>query len=289
MVYRLTKGSTLTDEEIENNFLEAEANCTIQQSATPLVVNGKITNFSPNTYYLFSSYAFANRLHRQNMSKDTTVSDITEWTTGTSLPGILAESQAIVTKNRVYLLGGYDDNSYVNTVYTALINEDGSLGAWTTGTSLPGNLGDSQAIVTKNRVYLLGGYDDNSYVNTVYTAPFADGWEILLSDYYFENLTYRESMAMPLCTQGITYSHTFDTEFHAVKLVITTSDTASSILQVSVPEAPNYSITSNSVVGSGTITFGPIYLSSKTVSYTLDTTYANQTSVILEAYYVPDA
>ncbi len=92
------------------------------------------------------------------------------WSTGTSLPGQLAESQAIVTKNRVYLLGGRNGSGWVSTVYTAAINADGTLGTWTTGTSLPGSLSNSQAIVTNNRIYLLGGYISGSYVATVYTA-----------------------------------------------------------------------------------------------------------------------
>lgn len=92
---------------------------------------------------------------------------ITGWTTGSDLPGPLILSQAIVTKNRVYLLGGRDTSGFLSTVYTALINEDGTLGTWSTGTSLPETLGGSQAIVTKNRVYLLGGVSKA----TVYTAP----------------------------------------------------------------------------------------------------------------------
>jgi hypothetical protein len=79
----------------------------------------------------------------------------------------------------VYLLGGYNGSGWVSTVYTAPINSDGSLGTWTTGTSLPGVLGYSQAIVTKNRVYLLGGYNGSAYVSTVYTAPILGG----LNDY----------------------------------------------------------------------------------------------------------
>ncbi len=101
------------------------------------------------------------------------------WTTGTSLPEGLVGSQAIVTKNRVYLLGGFNVNGIVSTVYTAPINTDGTLGTWTTGTSLPEGLGGSQAIVTKNRVYLLGGYTGSAYTNAVYTAPFSGG----LNDY----------------------------------------------------------------------------------------------------------
>jgi N-acetylneuraminic acid mutarotase len=101
--------------------------------------------------------------------------DITGWVTDTSLPGPLNASQAIVTKNRVYLTGGFDGYAYVSTVYTAPINADGTLGTWTTGTSLPGPLYASQVIATKNRMYLLGGYNGSS-VATVYTAPInADG------------------------------------------------------------------------------------------------------------------
>ena len=102
---------------------------------------------------------------------DPSPADVTSWTTGTSIPAALAQSQAIVTKDRVYLLGGYDNSAYVATVYTAPINSDGTLGTWTTGTSLPGPLGQSQAVVTKDRVYLLGGYNNSAYVATVYTAP----------------------------------------------------------------------------------------------------------------------
>jgi len=122
------------------------------------------------------NYDYMNNPVRQNIYKDTTVSDITGWTTETSLPGALGHSQAIVTKSRVYLLGGSNGSSAVSTVYTASINLSGTLGTWTTGTSLPGALSHFQAIVTKSRVYLLGGYNGSSAVSTVYTAPInADG------------------------------------------------------------------------------------------------------------------
>ncbi len=109
------------------------------------------------------------------------------WTTGTSLPGGISNSQAIVTKNRVYLLGGFDGSVPVTTVYTAPINADGTLGSWTAGTSLPGVLQGSRVIVTKNRVYLLGGYDDSAPVTTVYTAPFSGGLNDY-SSYYIETV-----------------------------------------------------------------------------------------------------
>ena len=92
------------------------------------------------------------------------------WTMGVSLPGALQLSQAIVTKNRVYLLGGYDGGSVVSTVYTTAISDDGTLGEWTVESSLPGVRSESQAIVTKNRVYLMGGNTGNTVVSTVCMA-----------------------------------------------------------------------------------------------------------------------
>ena len=93
------------------------------------------------------------------------------WTTGTSLPSTHYGCNTLVTKNRVYLLGGYDGSNYSSIVHTAPINADGTLGTWTTGTSLPGALGLSGVVVTNDRVYLLGGYNNSAYVSTVYTAP----------------------------------------------------------------------------------------------------------------------
>ena len=102
---------------------------------------------------------------------------ITGWASDTALPAALTHSQAIVTKNRVYLLGGRNSaGTVVATVYTAAINADGTLGAWTTGTSLPGALASSQAVVVKNRAYLLGGVDANGVTSVIYVAPInADG------------------------------------------------------------------------------------------------------------------
>jgi len=115
--------------------------------------------------YTFDSHPGNGRPWQQQYEINTEQSgNITGWTTGPSLPEPLADSSAIVTKNRVYLLGGHNDNGFTSTVYTAPINNDGTLGTWTTGTSLPGPLANSSAIVTKNRVYLLGG-------SNVYTAP----------------------------------------------------------------------------------------------------------------------
>ena len=123
-----------------------------------------------NRVYLLGGYngAFSSTVYTAPINADGTLGT---WTTATALPAPVTYSQAIVTKNRVYLLGGYINGAFSSTVYTAPINADGTLGTWTTATALPGTVTYSQAIVTNNRVYLLGGLINGASSATVYTAP----------------------------------------------------------------------------------------------------------------------
>lgn len=98
--------------------------------------------------------------------------EISTWNTGTALPAVVVYSAVIVTKNRVYLLGGNNGSATVSTVYTAPINSDGTIGAWSTSTSLPGAISRTQAVLTKNRVYLIGGKNSaGNTINIMYSAP----------------------------------------------------------------------------------------------------------------------
>ena len=94
------------------------------------------------------------------------------WVSGSPLPGPLRGSQAVIVGDRIYLLGGHNGSAIVATVYSALINVDGTLGTWTTGINLPVDLTYSQAIVTSSRVYLLGGSTTaTGPASLVYSAP----------------------------------------------------------------------------------------------------------------------
>lgn len=96
--------------------------------------------------------------------------DITGWNSPIALPDAVSNAQVIVTSSRVYLLGGFTNIGGSSTVYTAIILADGTLGTWSTTTSLPATVYDSQAIVIKNRVYLLGGFVNGTHSSAVYTA-----------------------------------------------------------------------------------------------------------------------
>jgi N-acetylneuraminic acid mutarotase len=136
---------------------------------TPLINSQAIVTKS--RVYLLGGHTSSNTTSAVFTARINLDGTLGTWTVANSLPGALDSSQAIVTTSRVYLLGGYNGSAYTPVVYTAPINSDGTLGAWTTGTSLPGNLCYTQPVMTKSRVFLLGGNVGNGYVSTVYTAP----------------------------------------------------------------------------------------------------------------------
>lgn len=99
------------------------------------------------------------------------------WGSGGTLPGSLRFGFGmVVTNNKIHLLGGYNGSGYSSTIYTTTVNTDGTLGTWVATSSLPLVLYHTETIVTKNRVYLLGGTTPSAYISTVHSAPInADG------------------------------------------------------------------------------------------------------------------
>lgn len=96
---------------------------------------------------------------------------LNSWTTSTPLPATDSYSQAVVTKNKVYVLSGFN-----NAIYKSVINSDGSLGAWSSTVPTFGRYQYSQALVTKNRLYLIGGVVTGVPTsNVIYTTIDANG------------------------------------------------------------------------------------------------------------------
>lgn len=105
---------------------------------------------------------------------------IGSWSTTNSLAVAVSSAQAVVTKGRIYVIGGstaFSSTGAVSTVQTATIDADGSIGTWSTTTSLPGTYCQFSAIKTNGYIYILGGEDAPSGpVTTVYRCPIsADG------------------------------------------------------------------------------------------------------------------
>jgi hypothetical protein len=85
------------------------------------------------------------------------------WSTEANYLGNSASSRAVVTKNKVYLLGISDTAS----CYVAPIDTNGIVGTFVLTNSLPGPIYGKDAWITSSRVYLAGGYNNTA----VYYAP----------------------------------------------------------------------------------------------------------------------
>jgi hypothetical protein len=101
---------------------------------------------------------------------------IGSWNAATSLPEAVIYHAGVAANGFVYVLGGEqydpaDGITITNIVYYARINSDGSLGSWQTANPLPNTLEFLSASVWNNRIYVIGGSDENGLLyNTVYSA-----------------------------------------------------------------------------------------------------------------------
>lgn len=153
-----------------------------------------------NRVYLIGGYSSA-AIYTAPINPDSTLG---AWSPATGLPGTLGYAASVVTENRVYIIGGTTGNAIgaTSVVYTAPINLDGTLGTWSTGTSLPGNVYGSQLIATSSRLYLIGGRDYNAFTNAVRTVSFSGGLNDYSSYYSGASLgTYIAGAGRPHCQQ----------------------------------------------------------------------------------------
>lgn len=120
---------------------------------------------------------------QQGAFNDTVNSTGLGWASGGSYPITIAHPTVFVTKNRVYSFGGYSGpttdatTATIRTAYTAVINTNGTLGAWAATTSFPINFACGAAIVTKGYVYIFGGQ------STMAFYPDTNGETVLNSAY----------------------------------------------------------------------------------------------------------
>lgn len=100
------------------------------------------------------------------------------WTKGPDLPQAIRQTVPLVTKNRVYLLGGrlidHPGFPVTSKVYTATYDSNGVVGNWTEVTALPKPLAFHNAFIIKNKAYVVGGENVNGnsreYSLDIYSA-----------------------------------------------------------------------------------------------------------------------
>lgn len=125
-----------------------------------------------NKAYLFGGVVGTSGINRVYSSPIDGLGKLGLWTIESNrLPETLYMSRVVTTATKIYLVGGYGINNLrTNKVYSADILENGNFGQWSIEANLlPSVLGNSQSIVTKSRVYMLGGYI-NDWTNNIYSA-----------------------------------------------------------------------------------------------------------------------
>lgn len=87
------------------------------------------------------------------------------WTTETSTYADMPyRHSTIVTKNKVYLLGGMVTSTIVKTILVATIDSNGVIGDFSLYENGPLTTRSAIPVVVKNKVYLIGGMDFKSYM-----------------------------------------------------------------------------------------------------------------------------
>ena len=96
------------------------------------------------------------------------------WTTSThTLPQGLSNATSVVYNGYVYVMDGTNGSSYLNTVYYAKLNTDGSIGTWSTNTNpVPAAMVLPSSFVHNGYAYIVGGYLSGSISSaSIYYAP----------------------------------------------------------------------------------------------------------------------
>ncbi|MGD8491648.1 MAG: hypothetical protein PVI68_21765, partial [Anaerolineae bacterium] len=114
--------------------------------------------------------------------------DLANWQQTTALPTAtypngVAWHTSVVLNGYVYVIGGFDTEAGIvgapmATVAYAPINADGTLGAWSTTTSLPTAVREPEAVVVDGRIYVVGGGTDDGTdptANVYYATPDTGG------------------------------------------------------------------------------------------------------------------
>jgi N-acetylneuraminic acid mutarotase len=104
-------------------------------------------------------------------------SKITEWKLEKPLMKKITSVASLTTKNYIYILGGYSENGYTDTIQRASFDANGDLtSTWSNVGTLPQAMSNMGYVATKGRFYLIGGRSGYDNFSSVYSAPInADG------------------------------------------------------------------------------------------------------------------
>jgi len=133
-------------------------------------VSGQV-NFTQTTDADFNKGVLSNSVvGSNNVYMPFAATSVGTWLTATVLPQTLAGHKTVSWNDRyVYLVGGYNNTSYVSTVYVATI-QAGGISGWTALNPLPVALRDPAVVIGTNTIYVMGGRNASQVFNTIYYA-----------------------------------------------------------------------------------------------------------------------
>ncbi|MFI5345777.1 MAG: hypothetical protein ACHQ51_05330 [Elusimicrobiota bacterium] len=97
-----------------------------------------------------------------------------DWNTATPLPSARTQLAMTASAGRLVVTGGQNGISAQSTVYSAALNDDGTIGAWAAAPSLPTSVSGHAMAVSSNTIYIAGGAS-GVVLNTVWWAPLTAG------------------------------------------------------------------------------------------------------------------
>ena len=103
----------------------------------------------------------------------TTPGSIGSWTATSILTSVTEEETAVVYNGYIYETGGSTGGATLTTASYAKINANGTLGTWTTVTSIPIATQNSGSIAYNGYLYVLGGWEPSTGVNQTSAAYYA--------------------------------------------------------------------------------------------------------------------
>ncbi|MFI5351072.1 MAG: Kelch repeat-containing protein, partial [Elusimicrobiota bacterium] len=107
-----------------------------------------------------------NAVYFAKINADGTLAD---WAAGSPLPQPVANHAAVLANGRVFVLGGWTGSAPTDAVESASVAADGSLGLWSSETSLPRQLYLHAAATDGSYVYISGGNDPSVMRAEVYS------------------------------------------------------------------------------------------------------------------------
>jgi hypothetical protein len=99
---------------------------------------------------------------------------VSDFVTTTSFPTTIYFHSSIVTKNKLFIVGGYRDGypgTMSDRVYYSNIDTNGNLGAWQQSSPMPEPVRAGKLMLTETRMYYLEQYADWQPDPKIYSAP----------------------------------------------------------------------------------------------------------------------